>query len=311
MALKLTRSEAMVRKWLLPGAAVAICLLLIAILMDGISFEAAYRDAGADLDAREAALAAGPGASEPARTGSSAAAGAAAEGVGPQPAAARRNAGEPEEQLTGASGDPEMEPVAGAEDDPRFADDPQARAQAASQSTASFSAGGSAAELTTNSQSTAEESLGVVELLPEAAPGADAGARPRAVVPSGAADEAASAGDAPGDREQELASADAGAPAPPGDDEAPDDDPPEPEPVPEPEPCGVVFCPIGLECCNASCGICTPPGGSCSPFTCSMPRYPFSVRCGQNTCSVDEVCCNPSCGICAAPGQSCSQRICD
>lgn len=80
---------------------------------------------------------------------------------------------------------------------------------------------------------------------------------------------------------------------------------------PRPEPCGMTYCPVGLVCCNASCGTCTLPGHSCSQLTCSMLTVPFSVTCGQNTCSVNEVCCNPSCGICAAPGEPCSQRLCD
>jgi hypothetical protein len=35
------------------------------------------------------------------------------------------------------------------------------------------------------------------------------------------------------------------------------------------EPCGpVVVCEKGLECCNASCGICVPPGGVCTQEAC-------------------------------------------
>jgi hypothetical protein len=32
--------------------------------------------------------------------------------------------------------------------------------------------------------------------------------------------------------------------------------------------CGAVVCGDGLECCNASCGICVPPGGSCTQQAC-------------------------------------------
>jgi hypothetical protein len=77
------------------------------------------------------------------------------------------------------------------------------------------------------------------------------------------------------------------------------------------ERCGMVDCPLGSVCCNASCGICALPGETCSRFTCSMPRFPISVTCGRNTCSAGEVCCNMSCGICAAPGEACSQQACD
>jgi hypothetical protein len=84
----------------------------------------------------------------------------------------------------------------------------------------------------------------------------------------------------------------------------------EPEPLTF-EPCGMEVCGPGLVCCNASCGTCVAPGGTCSQLTCSMNVYPLSSFCGRNTCSVGEVCCNLSCGICAAPGEPCSQRLCD
>lgn len=32
--------------------------------------------------------------------------------------------------------------------------------------------------------------------------------------------------------------------------------------------CGTGFCPAGQECCNASCGICTEPGGVCTQQVC-------------------------------------------
>ncbi len=34
------------------------------------------------------------------------------------------------------------------------------------------------------------------------------------------------------------------------------------------EPCGPVTCPVGQVCCNASCGICTEPGGACIQVVC-------------------------------------------
>jgi hypothetical protein len=34
------------------------------------------------------------------------------------------------------------------------------------------------------------------------------------------------------------------------------------------EPCGSVVCEPGLECCNAGCGICVPPGGACTQEAC-------------------------------------------
>jgi hypothetical protein len=32
--------------------------------------------------------------------------------------------------------------------------------------------------------------------------------------------------------------------------------------------CGKTTCPLGEECCNASCGVCTPPGGVCTQQAC-------------------------------------------
>ncbi len=34
------------------------------------------------------------------------------------------------------------------------------------------------------------------------------------------------------------------------------------------EPCGAGYCPAGEVCCNASCGICTPPDGVCIQIAC-------------------------------------------
>jgi hypothetical protein len=75
--------------------------------------------------------------------------------------------------------------------------------------------------------------------------------------------------------------------------------------------CGDRSCPAGTVCCNASCGICTPPGGTCPQGYCGAPNLPVSVQCGMNTCNVGEVCCNASCGICTRAGESCSQQRCE
>lgn len=37
------------------------------------------------------------------------------------------------------------------------------------------------------------------------------------------------------------------------------------------EQCGLVRCPPGTECCNASCGICVEPGGVCIQIVCEHP----------------------------------------
>jgi hypothetical protein len=42
--------------------------------------------------------------------------------------------------------------------------------------------------------------------------------------------------------------------------------------VPDKQPdCGTVTCPDGQSCCNASCGICTPPGVACIQIACVSP----------------------------------------
>lgn len=38
------------------------------------------------------------------------------------------------------------------------------------------------------------------------------------------------------------------------------------------EVCGAVTCGSGQVCCNASCGICTDPGGACIQIACSSPQ---------------------------------------
>lgn len=92
------------------------------------------------------------------------------------------------------------------------------------------------------------------------------------------------------------------------------EDEPEDEPGPEDlatVACGPVTCDEGLVCCNESCGICTPPGESCSKQACGMPYLLASVSCGPNTCNVGQVCCNPSCGTCTAPDASCDTTPCE
>ena len=37
------------------------------------------------------------------------------------------------------------------------------------------------------------------------------------------------------------------------------------------EPCGAVTCDVDQVCCNASCGICAPPGVSCTTVECEPP----------------------------------------
>src|SRR5262245_35409768 len=47
--------------------------------------------------------------------------------------------------------------------------------------------------------------------------------------------------------------------------------------------CGSTTCPAGQVCCNASCGLCTAPGGSCIEKVCSDLRYYYT--CGRLVCN--------------------------
>ncbi len=46
------------------------------------------------------------------------------------------------------------------------------------------------------------------------------------------------------------------------------------QPKAEGEACGKVTCGAGQVCCNASCGICTPPNGGCVALACDVPPPP-------------------------------------
>ena len=75
------------------------------------------------------------------------------------------------------------------------------------------------------------------------------------------------------------------------------------------ETCGDATCAKGQVCCNASCGICTEPGGVCTQQACEEP--PTGGPCGPNDCAAGQVCCNESCGICTEPGGVCTQQACE
>ncbi len=87
--------------------------------------------------------------------------------------------------------------------------------------------------------------------------------------------------------------------------------PPPRPPTPLRVTCGIATCAPGDVCCNPTCGICTPPGQTCTRQDCGLASNPTSALCGQNTCNVGDVCCNPTCGICVHPGATCSQTKCD
>jgi len=73
--------------------------------------------------------------------------------------------------------------------------------------------------------------------------------------------------------------------------------------------CGPVTCAVGLDCCNASCGICTAPGVGCVDIACA-DAGPSPRLCGGLaglTCDVTEYCDYPDGSFC---GGDDSQGIC-
>jgi hypothetical protein len=84
--------------------------------------------------------------------------------------------------------------------------------------------------------------------------------------------------------------------------------------------CGAVTCPAGEVCCNASCGICTPPGGACTqqicdPPTCGAGQVPRTVclQCGIAGGCAKETNCARTCtqdSQCAADQTRCIAGLC-
>lgn len=77
-----------------------------------------------------------------------------------------------------------------------------------------------------------------------------------------------------------------------------------------PEACGKAFCADGFVCCNASCGICTPPGGACTQQVCDD-----QPTCQPVTC---EIACEhgfqkdaDGCEICACNPPTCLPVTCE
>jgi|GEM_PF-3389873 len=56
------------------------------------------------------------------------------------------------------------------------------------------------------------------------------------------------------------------------------------------EPCGPVKCPADEVCCNASCGICTPPGNVCTQQFCEPAPAPISEDTANGICTKDADC---------------------
>lgn len=89
------------------------------------------------------------------------------------------------------------------------------------------------------------------------------------------------------------------------------------------EPCGNTTCAGGLQCCNASCGICVQPGNACTQQVCAPSCTADGdcqngdiciggscfegERCGPTWCGPGKVCCNALSGICTDPGMLCTQ----
>ena len=75
------------------------------------------------------------------------------------------------------------------------------------------------------------------------------------------------------------------------------------------EACGAVTCGDGLVCCNASCGICTPPDGSCIAVQCTDG----GVEPDAGPCTTPILCAAPPPGCRYEGGSclSCGELVCD
>ncbi len=97
--------------------------------------------------------------------------------------------------------------------------------------------------------------------------------------------------------------------------------------VPDSEPqagerCGAKTCPVGQVCCNASCGICTPPDGMCTQQFCEeTPAVVAAGTCaGDGDCHlVSDYCTGCDCRslakgepdpVCEGPGVRCLMDPC-
>ena|SRR6185503_17389476 len=78
---------------------------------------------------------------------------------------------------------------------------------------------------------------------------------------------------------------------------------------PSETPCGSNVCDVDEYCCNESCGICAPLGGSCTQEFCG-PTEPGGFPCGDTFCGEGQYCCDPSCGACIRFGALCVRDIC-
>jgi hypothetical protein len=54
--------------------------------------------------------------------------------------------------------------------------------------------------------------------------------------------------------------------------------------------CGKTVCEAGMVCCNASCGICTPPGGVCIQLACEEEPPAQGASCAATLCPVNTKC---------------------
>lgn len=83
------------------------------------------------------------------------------------------------------------------------------------------------------------------------------------------------------------------------------------------EPCGPTRCSAGELCCNASCGICIAPGGSCPDIACADAGGPGPAHCGDEVCGAGERCCagcpgeSPFCASGSCPDIACPPPACE
>lgn len=70
--------------------------------------------------------------------------------------------------------------------------------------------------------------------------------------------------------------------------------------------CGPVVCGAGLECCNASCGICAPPGVACPAIACADECTTNADCAGGEYCQLDEGACG-GVGVCTPRPSACDE----
>lgn len=78
--------------------------------------------------------------------------------------------------------------------------------------------------------------------------------------------------------------------------------------------CGRVVCAPGTECCNASCGLCVPPGTPCTTLPCNGDTQPPAPGAGVSPSALQRSCADVRCAAgtyCALIHVPCPQAACN